>query len=330
MIASSLDVLTVGNAIVDVFGQCDEDFLAANGVEKGVMTLLDAKASARLYAALRKTGSLDLISGGSAANTAVGIAAFGGKANFVGRVFDDYLGAAFSRDIVAAGVGFDHSPSSTGSPTASSIILVTPDAARSMNTFLGASVELEVTDLALADAVSVKVIYLEGYLFDAPNGPAIFAEAARLSHRHGAQLALSLSDPWCVERHRSKLSTFISKHISILFGNEDEVTSLVQCDSNAAISILSDKVDEVIVTRGREGAFIGAGQEFHEIPAKPQGLVLDTTGAGDLFAAGYLFGRTNGFTLLQAGLLASLAAGEVITHIGARPQTDLKIFTANI
>ncbi len=330
MISSNLDVLTVGNAIVDVFGQCDDDFLAAHAVEKGVMTLLDAKASARLYDALSKIGSPELISGGSAANTAVGIAAFGGQTNFVGRVHDDDLGAAFHRDIVAAGVGFDHAPACSGSPTASSIILVTPDAARSMNTFLGASVELEVTDLKLANAVAVKVIYLEGYLFDAPNGPAIFAEAARLAAHHGAQLALSLSDPWCVERHRSKLTAFISKHISILFGNEDEVTSLVQCDSNEAISVLLGRVDEVVVTRGPAGAFIGASQERHEIPAKPQGLVLDTTGAGDLFAAGYLFGRTNGFNLFQAGQLASLAAGEVITHIGARPKKDLKLFTASI
>ena len=330
MISSNLDVLTVGNAIVDVFGQCDDDFLLAHGVEKGVMTLLDAQESEQLYAALNKTQSPELISGGSAANTAVGIAAFGGKANFVGRVYDDDLGAAFRRDIEASGVGFDQPPASIGSPTASSIILVTPDAARSMNTFLGASIELEVTDLALANAAAAKVIYLEGYLFDALNGPAIFAEAARLANRHSAKLALSLSDPWCVERHRLKLDAFISKHISILFGNEEEVASLAQCDSNEAISILSGRVDELIVTRGSDGAFIGAGHECYEIPAKPQGLVIDTTGAGDLFAAGYLFGRTNGFDLFQAGQLASLAAGEVITHIGARPKINFELFTKNI
>ena len=330
MILSHLDVLAVGNAIVDVFGQCEDDFLLVHGVEKGVMTLLDAEASAQLYVALKQTQSPELISGGSAANTAVGIAAFGGKANFVGRVYDDDLGAAFRKDIEASGVGFDHPPASTGSPTASSIILVTPDAARSMNTFLGASIELEVMDLALANAAAAKVIYLEGYLFDAPNGPAIFAEAAQIANRHGAKLALSLSDPWCVERHRLRLSTFISEHISILFGNEEELTSLAQCDSSEAILVLSGRVDELIVTRGPGGAFIGAGQECYEISAKPQGLVLDTTGAGDLFAAGYLFGRTNGFDLCQAGLLASLAAGEVITHIGARPQTDLRLLAENI
>ena len=181
MRVKSFDVLAVGNAIVDIFGQCDDDFLQANGIEKGVMTLLDAAGSARLYAALGAIGSPQLISGGSAANTAVGVAAFGGSANFIGRVHDDDLGAAFRHDIKAAGVGFDQPPATSGSPTASSLILVTPDAARSMNTFLGASIEFEAGDLALADAASAKVIYLEGYLFDAPNGPAIFAEAARLA-----------------------------------------------------------------------------------------------------------------------------------------------------
>ena len=180
MRVKSLDVLAVGNAIVDIFGQCGDDFLQTNGIEKGVMTLLDAAGSARLYAALDKIGSPQLISGGSAANTAVGVAAFGGSANFIGRVHDDDLGAAFRHDIKAAGVGFDQPPATSGTPTASSLILVTPDAARSMNTFLGASIEFEAGDLALADAASAKVIYLEGYLFDAPNGPAIFAEAASI------------------------------------------------------------------------------------------------------------------------------------------------------
>jgi sugar/nucleoside kinase (ribokinase family) len=324
MRVKSLDVLAVGNAIVDIFGQCGDDFLQANGIEKGVMTLLDAAGSARLYAALDKIGSPQLISGGSAANTAVGVAAFGGSANFIGRVHDDDLGAAFRRDIKSAGVGFDQPPASSGSPTASSIILVTPDAARSMNTFLGASIEFEAGDLALADAASAKIIYLEGYLFDAPNGPAIFAE------KHDVRLALSLSDPWCAKRHRAALSSFIADHISILFGNEDEVASLYQSSSQDAIAALVGKIDEVVVTRGPAGAFIGAGADHHEIPAMLQGPVIDTTGAGDLFAAGYLFGRTNGFDLLQSGRLASLAAGEVISHIGARPQTDLKQLAASL
>ncbi len=330
MKSPSFNVLAVGNAIVDIFGQCDDSFLAANNIEKGVMTLLDSMSSAQLYAALCTLGQPQLISGGSAANTAVGIAAFGGTANFVGRVHDDDLGAAFCHDITAAGVGFDNPPVRHGLPTASSIVLVTPDAARSMNTCLGASIELEAADLEPANAAMAKVIYLEGYLFDAPNGPAIFTESSRLACLHGAKLALSLSDPWCVERHCVALRDFITNHVSILFGNEDEVASLYQCEPNEAITILSGKIEEVIVTRGPKGAFVRAEGASHEISAMPQGRVVDTTGAGDLFAAGYLFGRTNGFDPFHSGHLASLAAGEVVSHIGARPQMDLKAFLANL
>ena len=329
MTLQTLDVLAVGNAIVDIFGQCDDDFLAANDIEKGVMTLLDSVASARLYAALSALKKPQLISGGSAANTAVGIVNFGGTANFVGRVHDDDLGAAFRHDIIAAGVGFDNPPSRSGSPTASSIILVTPDAARSMNTYLGASIEFEVADLALANAKAARVIYLEGYLFDAPNGPAIFNEVARLAQLYGAKVALSLSDPWCVERHRVAFRDFTANHVSILFGNEDEVASFYQSEPLGSIAVLLDTIDEVVVTRGAKGAFVGTKENSYEIPAMPKGAVIDTTGAGDLFAAGYLFGRTNGFDLLQAGQLASLAAGEVISHVGARPQINVKEFLGN-
>ena len=328
MTLQTLDVLAVGNAIVDIFGQCDDDFLAANDIEKGVMTLIDSVASAQLYAALSMLEKPQLISGGSAANTAVGIVNFGGTANFVGRVNDDDLGAAFRHDIIAAGVGFDNLPSRSGSPTASSIVLVTPDAARSMNTYLGASIEFEVADLVLANVKAARVIYLEGYLFDAPNGPAIFNEVARLANLYGAKVALSLSDPWCVERHRVALRDFTTNHVSILFGNEDEVAAFYQCEPLGSIAVLLDAIDEVVVTRGAEGAFVGTKENSYEIPAMPQGAVIDTTGAGDLFAAGYLFGRTNGFDLLQAGQLASLAAGEVISHIGARPKINLKKFLA--
>ncbi len=324
-----LDVLAVGNAIVDIFGQCEEDFLAVNGIEKGVMTLLDPTASSLLYESLCEIVKPQIMSGGSAANTAVGIATFGGTVKFIGRVHDDDLGAAFRRDIIDAGVVFDQPPALKGSPTASSIILVTPDAARSMNTCLGASIEFETSDLALTN-IGAKIIYLEGYLFDSPNGPEIFAEAARLADLHKSKLAVSLSDPWCAERHRTALVDFITNHVSILFGNEEEVASLYQCKSNEAISVLVEKTDEVIVTRGPKGAFVGTCSDSYEIPAMPQGPVIDTTGAGDLFAAGYLFGRTNGFDLFQAGRLASLAAGEVISHIGARPKTDLKALIARL
>ena len=228
------DIIAVGNAIVDVFGQVDDQFLLTHGIEKNAMTLLDADRFARLYDALTDHKRPQLVSGGSAANTAVGVAAFGGAAAFVGRVFDDALGAAFTADIRAVGVAFNQLPAVTGSPTASSIILVTPDAARSMNTFLGASIEFEPDDLTATTVADTKIIYLEGYLFDAPNGPAIFAEAARLAHANRARIALSLSDPWCVERHRDALVDFINDHVSVLLGNEDEIVSLCGTDCEVA------------------------------------------------------------------------------------------------
>ena len=324
------DIIAVGNAIVDVFGQVDDLFLLTHGIEKNVMTLLDADRFARLYDALTSHNRPQLVSGGSAANTAVGVAAFGGAAAFVGRVFDDALGAAFTADIRAAGVAFNQLPAVTGSPTASSIILVTPDAARSMNTFLGASIEFEPDDLTAATVADTKIIYLEGYLFDAPNGPAIFAEAARLAHANRVRIALSLSDPWCVERHRDALADFINDHVSVLLGNEDEIVSLCGTDCEVAAAQLVTRLDEVVVTRGPNGAMVLSGAALHHIAAMPQGPVVDTTGAGDLFAAGYLYGRTNGYDLEASAHLASVSAGEVITHIGARPKTDLKKLATSI
>lgn len=330
MLPKPFDIIAVGNAIVDVFGQVDDMFLVTHGIEKNVMTLLDADRFARLYDSLSGYTRPQLVSGGSAANTAVGVAAFGGAAAFVGRVFDDALGAAFITDIRAAGVTFNQPPAVSGSPTASSIILVTPDAARSMNTFLGASIEFEPDELTATTLADTKIIYLEGYLFDAPNGPAIFAEAARLAHAHQARIALSLSDPWCVDRHRDALATFIDKHVSVLLGNEDEIVSLCGTDCETAAEQLVTRLEEVVVTRGSNGAIVLSGVDRHHIAAMPQGPVVDTTGAGDLFAAGYLYGRTNGYELKAAANLASLTAGEVITHIGARPKTDLKKLATSI
>ena len=320
----SYDILAVGNAIIDVFSQCDDDFLQQNVIEKGGMNLLDAVASQSLLAAISAVAPPQLISGGSAANTAVGLAALGGKAAFVGRVHDDELGAAFCRDINAAGVTFAATPAENGAPTASSIILVTPDAARSMNTFLGASIEFQPEDINLAAAADAAVIYLEGYLFDAPAGPAIFAQAAQMAAQHQARIALSLSDPWCVDRHRADLRHYVTDHVDILFANEDEAISLVETDHPTSVQMLRGLVDEVVITRGPLGAVIcHAGQQI-VVDAMPQGPVIDTTGAGDLFAAGYLFGRTHGYDAQMSGQIASLLAGEVISHIGARPHADLQ------
>ena len=319
----AFDILAVGNAIIDVFSQCDDAFLHQHAIEKGGMNLVDAAASKSLLDAITAFAPPQLISGGSAANTAVGLAALGGKAAFVGRVHDDDLGAAFCRDIKAAGVTFAATPAENGAPTASSIILVTPDAARSMNTFLGASIEFQPEDINLAAAADATVIYLEGYLFDAPAGPAIFAQAAQMAAHHQARIALSLSDPWCVDRHRADLRQFVTDHVDILFANEDEAISLVKNDHPTSVQILAGLVAEVVTTRGPLGAVIcHAGQQLL-VDAMPQGAVVDTTGAGDLFAAGYLFGRTHGYDAQMSGQIASVLAGEVISHIGARPQADL-------
>ena len=319
----AFDILAVGNAIIDVFSQCDDAFLHQHGIEKGGMNLVDAAALRSLLDAITALAPPQLISGGSAANTAVGLAALGGKAAFVGRVHDDDLGAAFCRDIKAAGVTFAATPAENGAPTASSIILVTPDAARSMNTFLGASIEFQPEDINLAAAADATVIYLEGYLFDAPAGPAIFAQAAQMAAQHQARIALSLSDPWCVDRHRADLRQFVTDHVDILFANEDEAISLVETDHPTSLQILAGLVAEVVITRGPLGAVIcHAGQQL-SVDAMLQGAVIDTTGAGDLFAAGYLFGRTHGYDAQMSGQIASVLAGEVISHIGARPQADL-------
>ena len=315
-----LDVLTVGNAIVDIFARCDDAFLETRDIGKGMMNLVDAPRSAALYADISEARE---ISGGSAANTAVGIAALGGRAGFAGRVHDDVLGHAFIRDIGAAGVQFTTPPQTDGAPTASSIILVTPDAIRSMNTHLGACIEFQPGDIRPQEVAASKVIYLEGYLFDAPAGPEVFAHAARLADEHGVQMSLSLSDPWCAERHREALSRFVHDHVDILFANEDEAASLCDSDVAAAADALCAQVAEVVITRGANGAFIGHGDARHEVAANPLGTVDDTTGAGDLFAAGYLYGRTNGRDALASGRIASLAAGEVISHIGARPEADI-------
>jgi len=320
----SYDILAVGNAIIDVFSQCDDDFLQQHAIEKGGMNLVDAVASQSLLAAISAVAPPQLISGGSAANTAVGLAALGGKAAFVGRVHDDELGAAFCRDINAAGVTFAATLAENGAPTASSIILVTPDAARSMNTFLGASIEFQPEDINLAAAADAAVIYLEGYLFDAPAGPAIFAQAAQMAAQHQARIALSLSDPWCVDRHRADLRHYVTDHVDILFANEDEAISLVETDHPTSVQMLRGLVDEVVITRGPLGAVIcHAGQQI-VVDAMPQGPVIDTTGAGDLFAAGYLFGRTHGYDAQMSGQIANLLAGEVISHIGARPHANLQ------
>ncbi len=321
----TIDVLAVGNAIVDVFATCDDVFLDARSIGKGMMNLVDAERSAELYADLGKS---EKMSGGSAANTAVGIAAIGGDAAFSGRVRDDPLGRVFCDDIKNASVVFNNPLHVDGSPTASSIIFITPDAIRSMNTYLGACIEFQPEDILRKDAALAKVIYLEGYLFDAPAGPAIFDRAAALATEFGCKISLSLSDPWCAERHRAALIDFVKNHVDILFSNEQEASSLCEAPVEEATSTLLACVREVIVTHGAKGAFVGNSAEQIEVAARPLGKVIDTTGAGDLFAAGYLYGRTNGHSLRDSAMIASIVAGEIISHLGARPEVNLRALVA--
>lgn len=319
----TMDVLFVGNAIMDVLSSCDETFLSEHDIEKGGMNLIDEDRALYLYQAMPdKTEQ----SGGSAANSAYGFACLGGKAGFAGQVAKDNVGNGFIRDLQAGGVTFAGRQADTGPATARSMILVTPDTIRSMNTYLGTSLYLNASHLP--EQTSAEIIYLEGYLFDAPEGPSIFARAAEMAKQSEAQLALSLSDAWCVDRHHDALSVFVRDHVSILFSNEAEMASLGKADVHSSAEMISGWVDELIVTKGENGASIFAGEEQVSVPAMPIGKVVDTTGAGDLFAAGYLFGRVTGASLLQSAELASMCAGEVICHFGARPAQDLSGFIA--
>lgn len=317
-----IEVLFVGNAILDVLSSCEDSFLTDHDIEKGGMNLIDEERALYLYHAMPdKTEQ----SGGSAANSAYGFSCLGGKAGFSGQVANDRVGDSFISDLEAGGVSFIGKQAKTGPATARSMILVTPDTIRSMNTYLGTSLYLNASHLP--GHITAKIIYLEGYLFDAPEGPAIFARTAEISAQTGAQLALSLSDAWCVDRHFDALKTFVKDHVSILFSNEDEISSLGKSDVDRSAAQVSGWVDELVVTKGANGASIFTREEQVNVSAMPCGEVVDTTGAGDLFAAGYLFGRVNGASVLQSAKLGSICAGEIICHFGARPAQDLSGLT---
>ncbi len=315
---AEIDVLFIGNAIMDVLSSCEESFLKDHDIEKGGMNLIDEERALYLYSAmLNKTEQ----SGGSAANSAYGFSCLGGKASFSGQVATDNVGHSFISDLADGGVNFTGKQTETGPATARSMIFVTPDTIRSMNTYLGTSLYLNASHLP--EHITAKVIYLEGYLFDAPEGPAIFARASEIAKQTGAQLALSLSDSWCVERHLGALTTFVKNDVSILFSNEDEISSLGNSDVHGSSALVAGWVDELIVTKGASGASVLTGEEEVSVPSMPCGEVVDTTGAGDLFAAGYLFGRVSSASVLKSAELASICAGEIICHFGARPAQDL-------
>ena len=315
------DVLGVGNAIVDVLAHADDRFLQENELTKGAMTLIDAGRAEALYSKMTDTVEC---SGGSAGNTMAGIASFGGRAGYIGKVKDDRLGRVFADDIRNGGVGFETSPAPDGPATGRCLVLVTPDAQRTMQTFLGASATLTPDDID-PDAISAaQITYLEGYLWDPPPAKEAFIRAAGIAHAAGRQVALSLSDSFCVDRHREEFRRLIEEHVDVVFANEDEVLSLYQTsDFEEAAEALQGNCDVAAVTRGASGSVILAPDERLVVEAVTLGEVLDTTGAGDLFAAGFLFGLTRARDIAECGRLGSLAAAEIIRHFGARPETPL-------
>ncbi len=322
MTDSRYDVLGIGNAIVDVLAQADDDFLQAKGLAKGAMTLIDADAAKDLYADM---GSAIECSGGSAANTVAGLASLGGRAAFIGKVRDDELGAVFRHDIRAVGVDFDSLLAAEGSSTARCLIFVTPDAQRTMQTFLGACVDLGPDDIDVEMVAAADITYLEGYLWDPPAAKEAFVKAARAASEAGRKVSLSLSDPFCVGRYRESFVELVDNHVDILFANEEEIISLYQAkDFDAALQRVREDCSIAALTRGEKGSVIVAGDEIHIIDADPIDRVVDTTGAGDAYAAGFLYGLSQGNDLAQCGRLGGAAATEVIGHMGARSEGSLK------
>ncbi|MBA3653807.1 MAG: adenosine kinase [Actinobacteria bacterium] len=318
---SRLDVVALGNAIVDVLAHEDDAFLQAQGLTKGSMQLVDGGEAAAIYGAM---GPAVEMSGGSAANTTVGVASLGGAAAFIGKVRDDQLGAVYTHDLRAAGVEFTTAPATTGPATAQSLIIVTPDAERTMNTYLGASTDLQPDDVDPATIARAAIVFLEGYLWDPPAAKDAFRRAMTLAKDSGARVALTLSDSFCVDRFRSEFVALIDDAVDVLFANEAEIMSLYgAADLDAAVDRARSSCDVVSVTLGARGSLVIRGSESHEVPTQPIGEVVDTTGAGDLYAAGFLFGITHGYDLERAGRLANLCAAEVISHLGARPAVSL-------
>lgn len=318
-----LDVLAIGNAIVDVIATTDDSFLAAEGLAKGSMRLIDADEATRLY---NRMAAGREVSGGSAANTVAGIAALGGSAGFIGRVAPDQLGEVFRHDIRALGVHFDTPVGADAPPTARCLILVTPDAQRTMNTFLGASQHLEAGDLDADLIRSAAILYLEGYLWDPEAPRAAMRQAIEIARGAGRKVAFTLSDGFCVDRHRGDFRALLDEgRIDILFANEDEARSLTETASfEEAAARLEGKAGIVVVTRSEKGAVVLAGGQRVAVPAESAGQVIDTTGAGDLFAAGFLHGLVRGRSHADCARIGAVAAAEVIGHYGARPEADLK------
>ncbi len=327
MTTATLDVTAIGNAIVDIIGRCDDAFLSTHQCPKGHMRLVDAPTIQALYAGM---GPAVEISGGSAANTAVGIASFGGKAGFIGKIADDEFGRIFAHDIKASKVAFSAAAVGGGTPTSRSLILVTPDGERTMNTLLGISTELGDAELDADLIRAAKVLYLEGYLFDRPEAKAAFRKAVAIAKSAGRDVALSLSDGFCVDRHRDEFKSLIADGVDIVFANEAEIISLYQTtDFDTAASQAAKAMKMAVLTRGAKGSLLLAGSQKVAVPVEAVAQVVDSTGAGDLYAAGFLYGITHGADLAAAGRFGSIAAAEIISHTGARPETSLASLSKN-
>jgi sugar/nucleoside kinase (ribokinase family) len=327
MAETKYDVLGIGNAIFDVLVQTDEGFLASHGMTKGGMALIDEVRALSIYKDMGKdSGKTVEMSGGSAANTIVGIASLGARAAYVGKVKDDQIGRLYSHDIKAANVAFGTKPASGGPATGCSYILVTPDGERTMNTYLGAAQELTSDDIDPTEVAASAVVYLEGYLWDPKNAKDAFLKASKIAHDAGRQVALTLSDSFCVDRYRAEfLELMRGGTVDLIFANESELHSLYQtADFDTALTQLRKDVKLGVVTRSEKGCVVATKDGVTAVPAFPIAKLVDTTGAGDLFAAGFLFGLVRGAGYENAGRLGALAAAEVIQHIGARPQVSLK------
>ena len=322
MSGTQFDVVGIGNAIVDVLARTDDHFLAQNRLSKGAMTIIDAQTAEELYG---KMGPGVEVSGGSAANTIASIATLGGRGAFIGKVMDDQMGQVFRHDIRAVGVAFDTLSTVNGAPTARSLIFVTEDAERTMQTYLGACIELGPDDVDPQIIKSSHITYLEGYLWDPQQAKEAFIKAAKVAQQAGRQVSLSLSDPFCVDRHRGEFIDLVNSHVDILFANEEEIKSLYQVDSfDAALQHVKGHCEIAALTRGSKGSIIISGDNIHILDAEKVEKVVDTTGAGDAYAAGFLFGYTQGKDLGVCGELGGILAAEIISHYGARPESDLK------
>lgn len=316
------DVVGIGNALVDVIAHADDAFILRHGLAKGSMDLIDTDRAVELYEAL---GSAVEMSGGSAANTMCGVASFGGRAAYIGKVTDDDLGEVFGHDLLAVGVQFRPGDDRNDVPTGRSIIVVTPDAERTMNTYLGASSLLCVDDVDDATIADSRVLYMEGYLFDRDDAKDAFRHASRVAHESGGLVALTLSDSFCVDRHRDDFRALVSDEADILFGNRAELLSLYETDSfDAAVAEVRRHCPLAAITVGADGSVIVTADDVIEVRAHPVRRVVDTTGAGDLYAAGFLHGVAQGRALAECGRLGSIAASEVISHVGPRPLVELR------